>query len=280
MTTEPDDRALFDPAGAAQPTSPERGEASLFDESYDQPTVTGAVRAYVISATQRSGSTVLCHLLTATGAMGVPTEYFGAGAETSAIGRRLDAVGTDGRLRLGRYLAALIRRRSTPNGVFGVKMHFHQLETRSNRRPLQKLLVDARYVWLRRRDPIAQAISFALAQRTGRFQESRDVARPSNDPPFELREVLNAWRGLALQDAGWQVYFQANGIAPLEVWYEDMLADPDWTCRRIGQFLGVTIERPVSLDAVPIRRQRSTVSEIWRAALMDHLRIAGSEGTP
>ncbi len=273
-TTENDQGAMFDPDGAAPL---ERGQASLFDESYDQSPVTGAIRPYVICTTQRSGSTVLCHLLAATGAMGVPTEYFGAGADMMAFARRLDAIGPDGGLRVGRYLAALLRLRSTPNGVFGVKMHFHQLEGRSRRRPLENLLGEARYIWLRRRDPNAQAISFALARQTGRFHEVQGSARPTDDPPFQLRQIIDALRGILLQDAGWQAFFQANGIVPLELWYEDLLADPDWTCRRIGAFLGVAMDQPVSLDAVPIRRQRSATYDAWRAGLMNHMRIASPE---
>jgi len=61
---------------------------------------------------------MICEALCLTGLAGVPTEYFDANTRAGFLDQwKVDEA---------EYLAALLRRKTTPNGVFGCKTHFHQ----------------------------------------------------------------------------------------------------------------------------------------------------------
>src|SRR2546423_4369603 len=101
--------------------------------------------SYLICATPRSGSTLLCEALTNTGIAGRPEEFFQARKETGVIRRPLEyfegtdtteiaailgeSVGSEDLLmsptseeNFADYLARVMQQRTTPNGVFGAKV--------------------------------------------------------------------------------------------------------------------------------------------------------------
>jgi LPS sulfotransferase NodH len=108
-------------------------------------------RLLVIASVERTGSTLLCSILRGTQAAGAPEEYLNI--QTKNFARLRKMVGAPklrlsqlpmalARLATGRYpwkdissfsqvsfrdyLLAVARERTTPNGVFGVKMHWNQ----------------------------------------------------------------------------------------------------------------------------------------------------------
>ncbi|MGE0717820.1 MAG: Stf0 family sulfotransferase [Alphaproteobacteria bacterium] len=253
--------------------------AILFDAFYDQAAHAGRVRPYVVCSSPRSGSTLLCHLLIRAGGLGVPAEYLTRSADLDPLLRRAGVTGTTDPPELERYLDWLFRYRSGPDGMFGIQLQFNQVEDRARAPALQKLLRHARFVYLVRRDPMAQAISFAMARGTRRFHEAADAPRSDEAPRFDLRQVREASKAIALEAFGWSAFFEANRIQPLTMAYEDMMADPGWTCRRIAEFLGAATPAEVALDDLPLRRQRSPAYDAWRDALLRHFRIGSRTGT-
>jgi LPS sulfotransferase NodH len=265
-----------------------------------------ARRAYLVCSTQRSGSTLLCQLLASTGVAGRPEEFFEARAETglpphpgyflaglprTGAGIRDDLRPTDGPsysdLRtVGGWEAHLqrtFRLGTTPNGVFGAKLMWNQLPDVEQHAAavdrfagltgieLLEELFDGpnglRYVWMRRRDKVRQAISLwrALQTRTWRLEnptkpDSKPVLRYSFDGIEHLRRRLNA------DDQAWGRFFDGNGIAPLELEYEeDVLPDPAAAVARVLQFVGV--EAPTDWRPSPrLRRQADELSDEWAAA--------------
>src|SRR3712207_231070 len=146
---------------------------------------------YLVCATPRSGSTLLCRALGATGVAGHPEEYFEARPDTGrpAAGRDYftGATGIDLDELLGRdlpqpeapeysslegidnyseHVARSLERGTTPNGVFGAKImwgHVADFAALAGGEPPQ-LFEDAfgappRYVWVSRRDRVRQAVS-------------------------------------------------------------------------------------------------------------------------
>jgi LPS sulfotransferase NodH len=74
-----------------------------------------ATRAYLICTTPRSGSTLLCRYLTATGCAGVPDEYLFEKTLPRFYGKH-------GVSDFPSYFRALLENETTPNGVFGLKL--------------------------------------------------------------------------------------------------------------------------------------------------------------
>src|SRR5215469_751994 len=130
------------------------------------------VVSYLVCTEPRTGSTLLCDALAETGVAGRPDEYFFIPSrETDAYWMRRLGIADQ-----SDYVDGVIREATTPNGVFGVKMHWAQVELFRGRlaaglakshpdlrdasfeRLLREKLGATRYVWLRRRNKVAQGI--------------------------------------------------------------------------------------------------------------------------
>ena len=182
---------------------------------------------YLLASVPRAGSTYFSHLLWRTGCLGAPLEYlnfepagpYGFAGASPELQRQL--------------WSSVLRRRCSPNGVFGLKAFPPQLEQlqRRNAPLLEEVLATIlphgrprRIVYLRRRDRLAQTVSYARASLSGVWRkEQESEAAPGIDYSEEALEA--AERGIAFQEAAWDQMFAELKIEPLIVWHEDALAD-------------------------------------------------------
>lgn len=229
---------------------------------------------YWVCSTQRSGSTLLCDLLTQTGAHGAPEEFFDI---RKAVFRDLfDAAGGT----RDAYLTWLAAERSTPNGAFGVKLHWNQgvgfmrgaradfmahARLGSGAAAVRKLaskFTGLRYVWVRREDRVGQAVSLYRARNTNQWvRPDGDTNARRPDPAFDADEIDRALRWLTRVDAGWQRYFGRVGVEPHVVHYERLAADPNTVLAGLGDHLGV----PITVQLEPrVTRQRDNWSTEMR----------------
>ncbi len=261
-------------------------------------------RAYLVCSTQRSGSTYLCQLLASTGSVGNPEEFFEARAETglpphpgyflaglrrTGAGIRDDQQPTDGPpysdLRTvaswEAHLERAFRLGTTPNGVFGAKLMWNQLpdleqhatsiERLAGLRGLELLreLFDGeeapvRFVWMRRRDKVRQAVSLwrALQTRIWRLEHPHAdydarVLRYSFDGIEHLRRRLSA------DDSAWGRFFDEHEIDALELVYEeDVEPYPERSVRRLAAAVGASVPETWEPVARTVR-QADELSDEW-----------------
>src|SRR4051812_2522444 len=149
---------------------------------------------YFVCATPRSGSTLLCKSLAATGVAGrpeeyferlrhsglprEPREYFDADADPDVLALLPPTrSGDPSRAELPAELPRYLREGTTPNGVFGAKMMWGYLDDLLGRlgttsaapdapAALEGILGPLRYVHVTRRDKVAQAVSLWRAVQT------------------------------------------------------------------------------------------------------------------
>src|ERR1700730_17498981 len=74
---------------------------------------------YVICTSPRSGSTLLCKGLTHTGRAGAPAEFFDHRVEATAYWMFRFAISKE-----SEFTDKIVEATSTPNGVFGTKLHW------------------------------------------------------------------------------------------------------------------------------------------------------------
>ena len=67
-----------------------------------------------------------------------------------------------------------------------------------------------------------------------------------------------------MHEARVQQYFALNGIAPLEIAYEDLLADVPAVLARVAAFLGVDGSIRPDPDKVDLTVQRDATNSEWR----------------
>jgi len=209
---------------------------------------------YLIAACHRTGSTWLALKLWNRGGAGAPWEYFNEIYNLGPLATRFDAKTAR------EYLTALYRHRVSENGVFGVKVLAPQFPL------LQMCMQEAgedlstfRMIFLDRRDKIRQAISYARAVQT---QHWSSLTRERRAPKYDPILLKKSYVMLQKHTEFWQQVFDALGIAPLVVIYEDVEKDDESELRRIEDFLGIT----PSMQEVGVpcsTRQRDIITEEW-----------------
>src|SRR5262249_46077012 len=125
------------------------------------------------------------------------------------------------------YIEGLIAKTQSGNGMFGAKLFWGHLEylcgllsrDESKRRsPLlaivEKAFPGTRFLWLRRHNKIAQAVSHARALQTGWWRQTKDSpsTRPFEEYSFE--KIETQMRNLEYEEARWQKSFRRVNIKP------------------------------------------------------------------
>jgi LPS sulfotransferase NodH len=225
----------------------------------------GPERTYLLASVPRAGSTFFSHVLWRTGCLGAPLEYlnferagpYGFGANAPAVQQRL--------------WRSVLRRRCSPNGVFGLKVFPVQLEQLNHDNPslLDEVLSvmlprggERRVVYLRRRDRVAQTVSYARASLSGVWRKDQEAdAHPAGDYSQEALE--SAERGIAFQEEVWARMFKDLRIEPLNLWHEDVLADPAAAARQVADYVGVSIEPAAAVEVPSIEKQSEGDAAAW-----------------
>jgi trehalose 2-sulfotransferase len=232
--------------------------------------------SYFLCATPRSGTTMLCDLLAATGRAGRPQSYFrrqdierrargyGLRANDFAHSRDFDRA----------YLDAVLREGAGDSGIFGLRIMWGTVAEMAER--LSALRPDLRdaelfeslfgrivYVHVSRGDKVAQAISLLKAELSGLWHVAADgserqrtapPARPSYDPD-RIAELVGE---LEQDEASWNAFFAANEIAPVRIEYEALAAAPRVELQKI--LVGMNLPAELA-DAVEVRTSKMADAE-------------------
>ncbi len=221
-----------------------------------------AFDAYIICATPRTGSTLLCDLLTATGRVGAPDSFFGRRFISWWAGQwGLPSVEELGEPAFSRtYLDAAIRAGRGGTKVFGLRLmrenisdlnrfieQVHQgIQTDLAR--IEAAFGKVLFVYLSRDDKLAQAVSLVKAEQTGLWHiapDGTEVERlgPSGEPAYDFQRLRRKVAELETHDAAWNPWFEEQGIEPLRIGYEALSADPAAGLGAICNALGIVAPR-------------------------------------
>ena len=247
-------------------------------------------KAYIVCATPRSGSTLLCELLRATGVAGNPLEHFeilrhsGAprqpreyfeGLEDFRVLDRLPSL----RPRIAdrddetpdEWWERIRAAGTTANGVWaGTLMwgHVEDLVARASvllgdpeiglGTALDRLLGDVDLVFVTRPDKVEQAVSLWRAVQTESWRS--DAAPATERSAYVFAGIDHLRRELEEHEAAWYRFFAANGRPVHEVSYDDLRDDPRGTTAAVLRALGL----PAGDVPEPrMRRQGDERSAAW-----------------
>ena len=254
--------------------------------------------AYLVCATERSGSTLLCEALAATGVAGRPAEYFEAlrgsdvprrpaeyfdGALTPELerllppGRAEPAPELAGAATYADYLAWAVEAGTTANGVFGAKLmwgHVGDLAGRLRDAGVSRAATDgdvlrevfpgADFVRIVRRDRVEQAVSLWRAIQTQRWRaagESGDGSTP-RAPVYHRDAIAHLARRLAEHERGWSALFARIGADPLTISYDDLVGDLPGCVDAVLDRIGAAL--PAGVTVKPsLARQADELSRSW-----------------
>lgn len=235
-------------------------------------------RSVLICFVPRSGSWFLCGLLASTGMLGTPRQFFWEPEEREE--RLRHGLRTD-----EGYLAWVLTRGMSPNGTFGCKLEPDELKDvvrRLRQPPAGERLPDGEllagafpnpcYVWLRREDTIAQAVSWARAIQTDQWRSS---APASGDASFDADQIAGLVDLIGWGTSFWETWFTEQEIEPQVVGYEELLADPGGPLKRIAGVARVSLPDGFEPRPYPgFERQADHVNEEWARRYREHLATA------
>jgi len=215
--------------------------------------------SYIICATPRTGSTLLCDLLASTNVAGKPDSYFMSDMDPSWA-EQLGLPARDGMSddEYGSaYLKSAIIAGRGGTGIFGLRLMRENLDDLSalidkvfpslpsDNERLRAAFGKVLYIHLAREDKLAQAVSLIKAQQTGLWHVAPDGSEIERlGPPQELHYdfdlIASKLAELERYDAAWRIWFDQQGIEPLRIGYEGLSADPAAVVLRISKALGVS----------------------------------------
>lgn len=223
---------------------------------------------YAICSVERTGSTLYSALLEQTGMLGRPVvEPFNMKVEVTAFRHHQFST-------YASYLEFVRRQASTPNGMFGVNLMWRHLARvigmlerarswngETSIQMLQHYLPGlTHFVFTQRQSALAQAVSWAIAYQTDRWKSTDPDLGRASSYDFSLVDAL--YQSVLADNFGWETWFTLNGIEPLRLVYEDLIADPGRTVRRTFEFLG--LPAPADLPfGTHIEKQGTTLNQIW-----------------
>lgn len=272
--------------------------------------MTTPMLSYLVCATPRSGSTLLCRALDGTGIAGHPEEYFEALRKSGTPRRPHEYFDPERHANIverlafrempegapqpsplwhpatyDRYLAWAIEEGTTANGVFGAKLMWGYLGDFAELlrgiegmagRTLPDLLAHAfpglRYIQITRRDKVRQAVSLWKAVQTQAWRsEAGEHPGCALEPVFSFRAINYLVRQLTAHDASWDAYFLGLGESPLKITYEELAEDTERVVRSVLGYLGIPVPAGLAIRAPGLSVQADEISEDWVRRVHEHL---------
>jgi trehalose 2-sulfotransferase len=237
--------------------------------------------SYVICTSPRSGSTLLCTLLTATGVAGKPASYFydqSVEDWLAELGIAVDEAATDREV-LETALTVVLRVGTNGTGLFGLRQQAHSLaflceklallapEETTDAGRFQKIFGATFFVYLSRADKVDQAVSYLKAKQSGLWHVAHDGSElernaPHRDPTYDSEELRACVRMMQGYDSNWNEWFAREGIEPLRISYDSLAASPIETLREVLASLG--IDRSAADGVVPgVRKLADSINRAW-----------------
>jgi LPS sulfotransferase NodH len=221
-----------------------------------------ANRGYAICTSGRSGSNLLCQYLSSTGMLGNPLEYFNG----------------SGRRRLGypeypddpaKQIDWIVTEGATPNGIYGLKIFPAQIEQIEKSIRWTEMLPDLKFVLLKRRDILGQALSVVRAMQTEQWRASMPARGPVRYDGAQIYQRLQ----IAARDyARWDIFFARKAVAPAIITYEDLLAGPQSAVDQVADLFGLRGRAHAASERIDLEIQRDATTEEWRQRFLAEYR--------
>ncbi|MBN1799717.1 MAG: hypothetical protein JW822_14165 [Spirochaetales bacterium] len=210
---------------------------------------------YIICSAPRSGSHLLSTALKNTGLAGFPQEHFNPWHMQNIIGFPEELIYDD------QYIPELINQNTSKNGVFGTKAQFSHI---TNFVGLHRLITifgnDLKYIFIKRKNKIAQAVSLAKATQTQQFMADQEI---HNKPVYNYYQIWQCLREINCQEKGWSVFFHEYNIEPYIVIYEELVDTYNLTILNVFRYLGIDIDQDFIVPEPTIKKQADKINDEW-----------------
>ena len=189
---------------------------------------------YCVASSPRTGSTLLCEFLTASGNAGRPLEYFN------------DQYISDYKERwhftdLRDYMVLLQRYRTSQNGYFGIKCHADQYLKCHNLFPKNALFIN-----IYRKDILKQTVSYFKAYISGQYSFDAEIRKNINKDTYRFDDMMHVLEVLININNKWEQVFLSNKNR-IKIAYEDLCSDRVSVIKRIEEFLQIDMKNTYAM---------------------------------
>ncbi|MBC8501377.1 MAG: sulfotransferase [DPANN group archaeon] len=224
-------------------------------------------KSYIICCTPRSGSNLLRLLLRETELAGNPKEHFGS----------MFKVVENGNIPYVEYLRKIKSFTSTPNKVFGTKMHwfiYEKFERFMKRTSyyknlkgddlLREIFPNLKYIFLTRKDKIKQAISYWKAKQTRVWVSfGNEELAYKKEPVYSFKGINECLKKIELDEEKWLAFFKDNNLSPLTIIYEDLCENFEGAIKEVLKLLEVSIPKNLKVSKPKSRILSDDLSKEW-----------------
>ena len=204
----------------------------------------------IVAFTNRCGSNLLADLLLKSSAFGLISELL----NHDVISSKARDLGAN---TFPEYIEAIRKQIGRPGKPFGVKASCTQLAL------LHKYNIFNMFPWTKvvhiyRNDVVAQAVSFYIASRTGRWTSKHTGNETALNYDFE--QIRNRFYGLSNDNRRIFQICSALNLSKIDVAYESLVSEPHNEIARVLEFFGAKFEIQSSLKP-SIERQSNDINE-------------------
>lgn len=236
---------------------------------------------YLLCGSPRSGSTLLCDLLTRSLVAGAPESYFRPASipgYSKRWGLELAHEGWD-----RSYVDAVRVHGERSTGCFGMRIMWSDMPAfvdrlrvlfphpNSDRELLHSVLGIEHFVRLSRHDKVAQAVSLVVATQTGLWHRNadgsvREGSEPVKTARYDHDLIAHELSMLETEERGWTRWLSSQSITPLDLTYETLSSDPAETTKVVLGHIGA---RAVDVPSVGTASTATSLNNIWKERFND-----------
>ncbi len=182
-----------------------------------------------------------------------------------------------------KYLAHMCRKTQKNNTLF-MKIGAPQLLWLANRGIVPDFFPNAKYIFVRRKDRIAQAVSLYIMNQTGKYL-AHIPAKTDREPDFNKEKIAESLNWILANEKDFEYFFSLHKISPLIVWYEDMLEDAPNVVRNISTFCGLESVAQFDFSELDpanakVKSQHSDINEQFIAEMRRAFSLRSTDGPP
>jgi LPS sulfotransferase NodH len=211
---------------------------------------------YIVMSSPRTGSSMLCAALSHTSLAGKPDEFMHDWWLKDNNHPEADIE------TLKQYVKKIISENVSANGVFGMKLHFHQFGNVFSRKRigfnggLEFLGNFQKFILIYRHDKFLQAISEMLARESNLWGSEEEKSQFSLGRPFRESDVLRVTKILNRQvheEHAWRDILRQLRANFHSVRYEDLASATKRELQGVKEYLGIKELAPVELVARTVK---------------------------
>lgn len=255
-------------------------------------------RSYILCTSPRSGSTLLCKLLSATGVAGHPGSHFhepSLEAWLAYFGLPVVA-GEAEPVTLRRVFAAAIHKGRNGTDLYGLRLQRHSFDffmkklavlfsgSATDLERLDKAFGKTLFIHLTRQDKVEQAVSYVKAEQSGLWHKAPDgtelerLSEPK-EPEYDFKAIEASYDRFIAFDRDWLTWFEHQRIQPLRITYEDLSAHPQRELARVLTRLGLDAEKAAGVTP-GVAKLADAVSAEWADRFRQTLDEAENSAQP